>query len=158
VGVLLKPTPDMGYWAVEMFIDRTCLLRTAPVDSAGAAHTGRPVAPARDDVVLPELDVEDALSGRGFGFEIADLEPVIAALDQVLDDALYCDYIGRVNVDLGRWRRPQVEDGWVRIGGPVIDATIRARDRAVELSYVHVAELRLMLVDFADARAAGDAS
>jgi hypothetical protein len=141
-----------------MFTDRTYLRRTAPADSAAAAHAARSVRPVRDDVTLPELDVEAALSDRGFGFDIADLEPVIATLDQVLADTLYCDYIGRVNVDLGRWARPHAEDGWVTIDGPVIDATTRVYDRRVELSYVHVAELRLMLVDFADARAAGDAS
>jgi hypothetical protein len=94
--------------------------------ASGAAH---------DDVTLPELDVEAALSGRGFGFEITDLEPVIATLDQVLDDPLYLDYIGRINVDLGRWARPYAEDGWITIDGPIIDAATRIYDRTVELSW-----------------------
>jgi hypothetical protein len=155
VGVLLKPTPDMGDWIVEMFTDRTCLRRRAPADSARA---DRSAGAAQDDVTLPELDVEAAVSGRGFGFEITDLEPVIATLDQVLDDPLYLDYIDRINVDLGRWARPHAEDGWITIDGPVIEAATRIYDRTVELSYVHVAELRLKLVDFADALAADDAS
>ncbi|MFJ1764760.1 hypothetical protein ACIOD2_30855 [Amycolatopsis sp. NPDC088138] len=60
-------------------------------------------------------------SERGFGFEITELEPVIATLDQGLDDPLYLDYIGRVTVDLGRWARPQAEDRWITIDGPVIE-------------------------------------
>jgi hypothetical protein len=71
---------------------------------------------------------------------------------------LYLDYIGRVNVDLGRWARPHAEDGWITIDGPVIDAATQIHDRTVELNFVHVAELRLKLVDFADALAADDAS
>jgi hypothetical protein len=71
---------------------------------------------------------------------------------------LYLDYIGRVNVDLGRWARPHAEDGWVTIDSPVIDTTTRIRDRTVELSYVHVAELQRKLVEFADALAADDTS
>ncbi|MFJ1768436.1 hypothetical protein ACIOD2_49535 [Amycolatopsis sp. NPDC088138] len=61
-----------------------------------------------------------------------------------------------MNVDLGRWARPHAEGGWITIDGPVVDAATRVRDRTVELSYVHVAELRLRLVDFADALAAVD--
>jgi hypothetical protein len=45
------------------------------------------------------------------------------------------------------------EDGWVTIDEPVFAAATRVSDRTVELSYVHVAELRLVLMDFADARA-----
>jgi hypothetical protein len=37
-------------------------------------------------------------------------------------------------------------------------AVVAVDDRTVEVSYVHVAELRLKLVDFADALAADDAS
>ncbi|WP_328452773.1 hypothetical protein [Amycolatopsis sp. NBC_00438] len=111
-----------------------------------------------DDVTLPQLDVEEASAERGFGFEIVDLDPVITTLDQVLGDALYCDYLGRVNSDLGRWRQPRAEDGWVTIDGPVVEAVTRVHDRAVELRYVHVAELHQALIDFADTRAADDAS
>jgi hypothetical protein len=149
----------MGAWVVEMFTDRTCLRRRAPADRAAAgARAASSAGPAHDDVALPELDLETAPSDRGFGFEIADLEPVIATLDQVLDDPLYLDYIGRVNVDLGQWTRPHAGDGWITIDGPVIDAATRIHDRTVELSYVHVAELRLKLVELADAVAADDAS
>ncbi|WP_328442766.1 hypothetical protein [Amycolatopsis sp. NBC_00438] len=159
MGVLLRPTPDMGAWVVEMFTDRTCLRRRAPADSASAgARTAMPADPAQDDVTLPELDVEVASSDRGFGFEVTDLAPVIATLDQVLDDPLYLDYIGRVNVDLGRWTAPHAEDGWITIDGPVTNAATRIHDRTVELSHVHVAELRLKLVDFADALAVDDTS
>ncbi|SEB46820.1 hypothetical protein SAMN04489727_1990 [Amycolatopsis tolypomycina] len=158
MGVLLKPTPHMGAWAVEMFTDRTCLRRTALADSAPTTRARRSHLAVPDDVKLPQLDVEEAEAERGFGFEIADLEPVIATLDQVLGDALYFDYIGRVNIDLGRWRRPRAEDGWVTIDGPIAEASTRVHDRAVELRYVHVAELRLVLVDFADIRAADDDS
>jgi hypothetical protein len=63
-----------------------------------------------------------------------------------------------VNVDLGRWARLHAEDGWITIDGTVIDATTQIYDRTVELSYVYVAELRLKLVEFADALAADDAS
>ncbi|WP_328617210.1 hypothetical protein OHS18_13290 [Amycolatopsis sp. NBC_00355] len=157
MGVLLRPTPNMGAWVVEMFTDRTCLRRRAPADTtASGAGAARSADAAQDDVTLPELDIDAVSPDRGFGFESADLEPVIATLDQVLDDPLYLDYIGRINVDLGRWIAPHAEDGWITIDGPVVDAATRVHDRTVELSYVHVAELRLKLVDFADALAADD--
>jgi hypothetical protein len=63
-----------------------------------------------------------------------------------------------VNVDLGRWTAPHTEEGWITIDGLVIDTTTRIHDRTVELSYVHVAELRVTLVDFVDTPAADDAS
>lgn len=85
MGVLLKPTPDMGDWIVEVFTDRACLRRTAPADSAATGVHDARRDPARDEVTLPELD-DAASSDRGFGFEITDLEPVIATLDQVLAD------------------------------------------------------------------------
>jgi hypothetical protein len=54
------------------------------------------------------------------------------------------------------WAQPRVEGNWVTLDGPVLDAATRVHDRSVELRYTHVAELRLMLVDFANARAADD--
>ncbi|MDQ7807344.1 hypothetical protein Q5425_26710 [Amycolatopsis sp. A133] len=44
-------------------------------------------------------------------------------LDQVLADALYCDHIGRVTVDLGRWPRPRVQGGWVTTTDPSTSPT-----------------------------------
>jgi hypothetical protein len=83
----------MGAWAVEMFTDRTCLRRMAPADTtASGAGAARSADAAQDDVTLPELDIDAVSPDRGFGFESTDLEPVIATLDQVLDDPLYLDY------------------------------------------------------------------
>ncbi|MGW5747729.1 hypothetical protein [Amycolatopsis sp. NPDC003861] len=158
MGVLLKPTSQMGHWAVEMFTDSARLRRTAPADTAPTTRAPRSARAVPDDVTLPQLDVEEASAERGFGFEITDVDPVIATLDQVLGDALYCDFIGRVNSDLGRWSHPRTEDGWVTIAGPVVEAATRVHDRTVELCYVHVAELHQALIDFADTRAADDAS
>ena len=155
MGVLLRPTPEMGPWTVELFTDHACLRRSAPIEHATTAAAKAPSSCVRDDVMLPELEPA-ASPDRRLGFGIADVMPLIAARDQVLADGLYCDYINRNDADLSRWRQPRVEDDWVTIEGPVLDAATRVRDRSVEFRYTHVAELRLVLADFANALTADD--
>jgi hypothetical protein len=143
VGVL-KPTP--GPWTVEAFTDRVRLRRSAPTERRAAtasAHSGHV------GIALPELEPADSFTRR-LEFVAADLGPVIAALDLALADDLYYDYINNVDADLGRWRKPHVDQNWVTIDGPVLVAATTIHDSSVELSYDHVAELRLVLVDFAN--------
>jgi hypothetical protein len=147
VGVL-EPTPETGSWTVEALTNRVRLRRSAP------AECGVVAAPARSvhaDVVLPE----PGSSARRLGFVAADLGPVIAALDVVVADDLYFDYINDVDVDLGRWGKVRVDENWVTVDGPVLAAVTKIHGSSVEVSYAHVAELRLVLADFANARAAG---
>jgi hypothetical protein len=140
----LKPTP--GPWTVEAFTDRVRLRRSAPTErrvasaSANSAHTG---------VVLPQLEPADSSAAR-LGFVAADLGPVIAVLDLTLADDLYYDFINNVDADLGRWWKPHVDQNWVTIDGPVLAADTTTHDSSVEVSYGHVAELRLVLVDLAN--------
>lgn len=89
-------------------------------------------------------------SVRRLGFVAADLGSVIDALDLALAHDRYFDYINNVDADLGRWQQPQFEQNWVTIDGPVLAAATTTRDSSVELSYAHVAELRLVLVDLAN--------
>lgn len=142
----LNPTPGLGRWTVEAFTDRVRLRRSAPAERRAATTSGHS---AHAGVVLPELEPSNS-PARRLGFVAADLGPVIAALDLTLADDLYYDYINNVDTDLGRWRKPHVDQNWVTIDGPVLAAATTIHDSSVELSYVHVAELRLVLVDFAN--------
>jgi hypothetical protein len=139
-----KPAPELGPWTVEAFTDRVRLRRSAPAERRAATASAHS---AHADVVLPQLEPPNS-SARRLGFVAADLGPMITALDLALADDLYCDYINDVDADLGRWRRPHVDQNWVTIDGPVLAAATTFHDSSVELSYVHVAELRLVLVDF----------
>ncbi|MDS0134668.1 MULTISPECIES: hypothetical protein [unclassified Amycolatopsis] len=105
--------------------------------------------PAHAGVVLPELELPNS-SARRLGFVAADLGPVIAALDLVLADDCYFDYINTADADLGRWRKPRVVQNWVTVDGPVLATATTVHDSSVDLSYDHVAELRLVLVDLAN--------
>ncbi|MEU0529138.1 hypothetical protein [Amycolatopsis tolypomycina] len=144
MGILLDPTPEMGTWSVEVFMSSACLRSAAPADCVD--RDGTVVGSAAWEAQLPVLDP----GRRPAVFEVpaGDLQAVIAALDQVLAEPLYFDHVQHGDLDLGCWGKPVVENGWLSMRGPVLDAVVRVGCRSVELSYSHVAELRYHLVDF----------
>ncbi|WIX85692.1 hypothetical protein [Amycolatopsis sp. DG1A-15b] len=147
MGVVLEPTPEMGTWSVEVFLDSACFRSWAVadcVDRSGAAASAE--AAAVPDAALPVLDPQRPPGG--FAIPAADVVPVVAAVDQVPGEPLYFDYIQHGDLDLGCWREPVVEHGWLHVPGPVVDAGVYVSFRWIEVSYSHLAELRYHLADF----------
>lgn len=153
MGVVLKPGPEMGTWSVEVFLGSACFHSTAPADCVDQIGSGSPRQEAASQVELPALDPD-----RRAAFEIPVLElaPVIAAVDQVLAEPLYFDHVQHGDLDLGCWHEPVLEDGWLRVRGPVVESVVRVGYRSIEVSYSHVAELRYHLVDFLNRSCSGD--
>jgi hypothetical protein len=136
----------MGTWSVEVFLDSACFRSGAPADCVSRGGTARAVGAAAGDAELPVLDPQRPPGG--FTIPAADVVPVVAAVDQVLGEPLYFDHLQHGDLDLGCWREPVLEHGWLHVPGPVVDVGVHVSSRWVEVSYSDLAELRYHLVDF----------
>jgi len=156
VGVLLKPTPDMGSWSVEIFTESARLWQKAQRDRIpGCEAVSRRPARVLAEGELPALDPDTV--AVGVTFAAPELLPLVAALDQVLADEIYVDYARHGGFRLGQWAEPETVDGWVLVRGPVLAPSTHIGERSFVLHYAYVAELRYMLAVFANHLAKGDA-
>ncbi|MFJ7212768.1 hypothetical protein [Amycolatopsis sp. NPDC098790] len=132
MGVVLEPTPEMGTWSVEVFLDSACFRSVAPADCVHRGGTAPAGGAAANDAELPVVDPERAPGG--VTIPVADVASVVAALDQVLGEPLYFDHVQHGDLDLGCWREPVVEHGWLHVPGPACTPAAGGSRRATATS------------------------
>ncbi|WP_328611783.1 hypothetical protein OG943_22575 [Amycolatopsis sp. NBC_00345] len=145
MGALLEPTTEMGKWSVEVRRE-SAYLRCSGYNEHVWEDGPEPRHSPRVwwDPEQP-LDGPDEIDwAAAFAVLAEDTGCVLAALDQILTDPGYGEFMREREPEAGVWRAKQTEDS-VRLYGPTIAFGSRepwAVHDLVELVYSTLADLR----------------
>ncbi|MYW96000.1 hypothetical protein G3I59_36705 [Amycolatopsis rubida] len=155
MGAILEATPEMGEWSVEVRRESAYLTGSGynelAFDGGPEPHHVPRVLWDEEEPFGRAEAPDEIVRAVAFAIPAEDASKVRAALDQVIANPSYVEFMRENPAPAGTWRVEQA-DGLVRLYGPVIAFGSHkpwALHPSVELEYSSLAELRAALVELA---------